>query len=222
MKRHMTTTLLIASCLLLVGASACAQVSSEQRLPEPRAAGQTRSEWAIAPPGTALPEGTTLPAETRFPEGTVLQEGTVLPAGTVLPGGAILPGVSAGGVPQSAGQGATPAPEPADEPDGVPYVSGGIGASGREEMDSLKHKFNLRMLFAVQGSGEYLADIKVRIDDAAGPTLLTAVSQGPWFYANLAPGRYVLTVDNAGQVQTRQIMVPATGATQQDFYWPPD
>ena len=110
-------------------------------------------------------------------------------------------------------------PPASDVASGVPYISGGIGVSGREEMLEVKSRFNLRLLFAVAGSGSYLADVRVRIDDAAGPTLLDAVSQGPWFYVSLAPGRYILRLDNAGRVQTREITIPATGAIEQSFYW---
>ena len=85
---------------------------------------------------------------------------------------------------------------------------------------SVKSQYNLRLLFALQGSGEYLSNVQVRIDKAGGPTLLTAVSEGPWFYVHLPPGRYNLTLDNAGQVQTRRVTVPARSATEQSFYWP--
>lgn len=183
-----------------------------------------RSEWVIAP------EGQPSPPAVQLPQGTVLQEGMLLPPGTVLPGGAILPTESAPTVQ------APPAPMPMpvqppvsmpvqtqapvnDMAGGVPYISGGIGVSGREEMLEVKSRFNLRLLFAATGSGSYLADVRVRIDDAAGPTLLDAVAQGPWLYASLAPGRYRLHVNNAGQVQTREITVPVTGAVEQAFYW---
>ena len=173
-----------------------------------------RTEWAIAPAGEQAP------AAVQLPEGTVLQEGMLLPPGTVLPGGAILPAEPAAPVQSQPAPMPVPAPTPAtDVASGVPYISGGIGVSERTEMQEVKSRFNLRLLFAVAGSGSYLADVRVRIDDAAGPTLLEAVSQGPWFYASLAPGRYVLRVDNAGQIQTRDIEIPATGAVEQAFYW---
>ncbi|BCU07906.1 carboxypeptidase regulatory-like domain-containing protein [Allochromatium tepidum] len=173
-----------------------------------------RTEWAIAPAGEQPP------AAVRLPQGTVLQEGMLLPPGTVLPGGAILPPEPAAPVQVQPAPVPVPAPAPAtDVASGVPYISGGIGVSERTEMQEVKSRFNLRLLFAVAGSGSYLADVRVRIDDAAGPTLLEAVSQGPWFYASLAPGRYVLRVDNAGRIQTRDIEIPATGAVEQSFYW---
>jgi len=208
--------------LLMIGAQAVwAQDPAGEGRPEPRAVESSPAEWAIAPPGTRMPEGSRIPEDAVLPDGTVLQDAVTLPAGTILPGGAILPKTAA---PEAAPAQAPSAPAAPEEPEvasGVPYISGGIGASGREEMQELKSKFNLRLLFAIQGSGEYLADVKVRIDDASGPTLLTAVSQGPWFYASLAPGRYRLTVDNAGQSQTREVTVREGRATEQSFYWAP-
>ncbi|EXJ16750.1 carboxypeptidase-like regulatory domain-containing protein [Imhoffiella purpurea] len=220
----------VSLLLSLLGVlTSAVQAQTAEMRPEPRALETMRSEWAVAPPGASMPEGSRIPEDAVLPEGTVLQEGVTLPPGTILPGGAILPktaapvvGEDTGSMPAQALPPSVPAaPEEGEVAGGVPYVSGGIGASGREEMREIRSKFNLRLLFAVQGSGEYLADVKVRIEDAAGPTLLTAVSQGPWFYASLAPGNYRLTVENDGNVQTRDVTVPSTGATDQSFYWSP-
>lgn len=198
--------------IALLASGAAISAGAEEMTPEPKWRDGVRTEWAIAPEGAAAPAR-------QLPEGTVLQEETVLPAGTILPGGALLPAAPTGGAaPDSPAASASNAAD-ADTATGVPYLSGGIGVSGREEMEEVKSKFNLRLLFAVKGSGSYLADVKVRIDDAAGPTLLEAVSQGPWFYASLAPGRYVIRADNAGQTQTREVTVPASGAAEQSFYW---
>lgn len=205
----MTISLVPLLAVCVYASPLSAQSPTEQIRPEPRRVETPTTEWAIAPEPGAVPVETVL-----YPEGTVLQQDTLLPAGTVLPGGAMPASTPSSPV--------TPAAESTlqtETASGVPYISGGIGISGREEMNEVKSKFNLRLLFAVQGTGSYLADVKVKIDDAAGPTLLSTVSQGPWFYANLAPGRYVLTVDNAGQTQTREVTVPATGAVEHPFYW---
>jgi hypothetical protein len=191
-------------------------------------------EWAIAPEGRTLPGG------------VVLEEGMVLPPGTVLPGGAILPGapaVAAPSAPSAPAAAPVPAPEqqsaPAQAPPpvplhdpsearrlpgqsslGVPHISGGIGASEREAMEQVKDQYNLRLLFAVAGSGSYLSNIRVEIQDTAGPTLLTTVTVGPWLYANLTPGDYELRVEHAGRIQVRQVRVPPSGALSEAFYWP--
>ena len=228
----------VAVMLALLGSgTAFAQEPTGQVVQAPTPVAQPTVEWAIAPEGRTLPGG------------IVLEEGMVLPPGTVLPGGAILPGAPAVAQPSTTPVPAVPpvvpvptpeqvsAPEPEPltvtppEPTrerrlpgqstlGVPHVSGGIGASEREAMEQVKSQYNLRLLFAVAGSGAYLSNIRVQIQDAAGPTLLSTVTVGPWLYANLAPGDYVLTVEHAGQAQTLNVTLPATGAVAQTFYWP--
>jgi hypothetical protein len=115
----------------------------------------------------------------------------------VLPGGAILPGAPAAAEPSATSAPAgvsipVPAPEQVSAPGrtrrrcpcptplrspaarpvdpGVPHISGGIGSSEREAMEQVKSQYNLRLLFAVAGSGAYLSNIRVQIQDAAGPT----------------------------------------------------
>ncbi|QVL46918.1 MAG: carboxypeptidase regulatory-like domain-containing protein [Thiocapsa sp.] len=217
---------------LLGSGAAFAQEPTGQDIQPPTPVAQPTVEWAIAPEGRTLPGG------------IVLEEGMVLPPGTVLPGGAILPAAPTVSEPSMAPipavvPGATseqgPAQEPLTAPPpalsterrlpgqstlGVPHISGGIGASEREAMEQVKSQYNLRLLFAVAGSGAYLSNIRVQIQDAAGPTLLSTVTIGPWLYANLAPGDYVLIVEHAGQAQTRNVTLPATGAVAESFYWP--
>jgi hypothetical protein len=232
MKRTERGSLAFAMVACLIGTPALAQDSAEQETQAAMPVEQATVEWAIAPVGTTLPEG------------TVLQDGMLLPPGTILPGGAILPGATATPelVPsptpiptpeQVSAPEPAPAPELAPAPEsgpeprlpgqstlGVPHISGGIGASEREAMEQVKSQYNLRLLFAVAGSGAYLSNIRVQIDDAVGPTLLTTITIGPWFYASLAPGEYVLQVEYAGQRQTRQVVIPASGAVAESFYWP--
>jgi hypothetical protein len=218
---------------LLGSGAAFAQEPTGQDIQPPTPVAQPTVEWAIAPEGRTLPGG------------IVLEEGMVLPPGTVLPGGAILPAApvaepSTAPVPavvplptpeqvQEPVQVPQPAPPPEPSAErrlpgqsalGVPHISGGIGASEREAMEQVKSQYNLRLLFAVAGSGAYLSNIRVQIQDAAGPTLLSTVTIGPWLYANLAPGDYVLTVEHAGQAQTRNVTLAATGAVAESFYWP--
>jgi hypothetical protein len=196
-------------------------LSVAQPVPEPASgaasSAQPRVEWAIAPEGS------------RLPEGTVVEEGMVLPPGTLLPGGAVLPPTPTTAdrpapAPTASETVAPPAMPPALLPGesraGVPHISGGVGASERERLEQVKSRYNLRLLFAESGSGSYLSNIRVQIQDVAGPTLLSTVTIGPWFYADLAPGDYLLTVEDAGRVQTRQVRIPASGAVDESFYWP--
>lgn len=108
---------------------------------------------------------------------------------------------------------------PTGDASGVPHVSGGVGYDERASMEAVKSQYNLRLLFAISGSGDYLSGVKVRIQDARGATLLNTRSNGPWFYAQLPPGAYVLTLDHKGQIQTRNVKIQPQGATVENLYW---
>ncbi|HVA15755.1 MAG TPA: carboxypeptidase-like regulatory domain-containing protein [Stellaceae bacterium] len=101
----------------------------------------------------------------------------------------------------------------------VTFVSGGAGDEDRDALKQMESQFNLRLLFAVRGSGDYLANVAVTIADARGNAILDTIADGPIFYAHVPPGRYKLTVSNQGQSQSREVSVGAGGAASQDFYW---
>ena len=102
---------------------------------------------------------------------------------------------------------------------GVIWVSGGVGEQELQQIRQMQGLYNLRLLFAMQGSGQYLAGIPVTIADARGTTLVSTTAEGPYFFAKLRPGRYKITAEHDGQAQTRTISVPASGAASQSFYW---
>jgi hypothetical protein len=100
----------------------------------------------------------------------------------------------------------------------VSYVSGGVGSDSALAMRQIEGGYNLRLLFAVRGSGEYLADVRVKLVDRKGNTVLDAVSDGPYFFAKLRPGRYQVVAGNGGTTISRSVDVGAH-AVFQSFYW---
>ena len=102
----------------------------------------------------------------------------------------------------------------------ITFVSGGTGDEDRAAMRQAARDYNLRLQFAIQGTGEYLADVGVTLADASGRTVLDTISDGPLFFARVPPGRYKLTVIESGKSQSRNIAVAAEGALAQSFYWP--
>ncbi|SDW21607.1 carboxypeptidase-like regulatory domain-containing protein [Thiocapsa roseopersicina] len=106
----------------------------------------------------------------------------------------------------------------------IRYVSGGIGESERAELDALSSQFNLRLLFATEGSGEYLSSVQVNILDAQGGPILTAESKGPWFLAQLPAGDYSVDVTPTGlrgqdETQRKTFSLDGSGQSRLDFYW---
>lgn len=103
---------------------------------------------------------------------------------------------------------------------GITFISGGVGDDSQQAMLAVKQDYNLRMLFAREGTGEYFASLPLRIFDPAGNLLLKATSAGPFFYARLQPGRYTVEVIHLGQWLTKTANIPAAGAAELYFYWP--
>lgn len=101
---------------------------------------------------------------------------------------------------------------------GIRYVSGGIGANERAELNALSHQFNLRLLFAMQ-AGNYLADVRVNIINARGETVFSAQSEGPWFFVQLPPGAYTVDVDALGRTQGQTVRISGGRQSRLNFFW---
>mgnify|MGYP001767119396 CR=1 FL=1 len=102
---------------------------------------------------------------------------------------------------------------------GIRYVSGGIGEGERAELNALSSRFNLRLLFAMQGSGSYVADVRVSIRDQRGELALVAESKGPWFFADLPSGAYTVEAEAEGQVQRQTVRIGGAAQSRLNFYW---
>lgn len=111
-----------------------------------------------------------------------------------------------------------PVPQPVTE-GGVTYVSGGSGMEERQALDEVAGNYNLKLVFAEKGSGAYLADVKLLIMNMKGQKILETVSDGPWFFVKLAPGRYKITAEVEGQSLVQQAKVGGGRLTQLHFYW---
>jgi hypothetical protein len=126
--------------------------------------------------------------------------------------------------PDAAGPGWSPSSRLQVQNDqGVRYVSGGVGESERAELNNQSQQFNLRLLFAMQGSGEYLSAVRVSILDARGGTVLVTESKGPWFLAQLPPGDYTVEASVPGQTerqpQRQTAHVEDSRQSRLNFYW---
>jgi hypothetical protein len=102
---------------------------------------------------------------------------------------------------------------------GISYISGGIGLDERERLTSIGKNYSLKLVFAVK-SREYLADVRVKILDNSGKKVLDAVSEGPWFYADLPTGKYTVSASLSGrEKQSAANIVKGQTQTSLRFYW---
>jgi hypothetical protein len=100
----------------------------------------------------------------------------------------------------------------------VKFVSGGVSDDSAERMAALGKEFNLKLLFAAR-DGHYLADVAVSISGAGNRKVLDTVSEGPFLFAQLSPGKYVINATYAGTAQTRSTAIVATGRRELIFRW---
>src|SRR5437588_6877017 len=73
---------------------------------------------------------------------------------------------------------------------GVNWVSGGVSLEERDAMREVAPDYNLQVVVAMRGSGEYRAEVPVSVEDQNGNAVLSVVTDGPWLFARVPPGRY--------------------------------
>lgn len=100
----------------------------------------------------------------------------------------------------------------------VKFVTGGVGEESAARMAALGAEYNLKLLFAAR-DGHYLADVAVTISAVGGGKLLETVSEGPFLFAQFAPGKYQVSATYAGVTQSRNTTVAATGRRELIFRW---
>ena len=110
-------------------------------------------------------------------------------------------------------------------PAGVAYVSGGVGNAQQQAMKDAIKDYDLRMTFARQQTGSYLASVKVTIDrtegHGVGSLVLDTVSSGPMLFVKLPDGKYDVRAEVEGQVQTRTVNIRNGQAQDLVIHFPP-
>lgn len=96
---------------------------------------------------------------------------------------------------------------PQTAPSGIEYINGGIGQAQQSAMKALRSKYNFRLTLAKPKSGEYVADVNVRLDNNKKEPVLTISSAGPLLFANLPSGRYTLVTEYQGNSKSQPVTI---------------
>jgi hypothetical protein len=80
--------------------------------------------------------------------------------------------------------------------------------------------FNLKVITAAQGSGAFLAGVRLLVLDAHGAKVLETTLDGPWLMGRLDPGRYELQATHGDTTHKRMTTLPGKGHRVEHFYWP--
>ena len=112
---------------------------------------------------------------------------------------------------------ATPVPGP------MGYLNGGIGEEQADLMRDMSSQFPVRFTFSrhngTHNTDEFLADVRIRIVDSAGQTLLNLAQQGPIFLLRLPEGTYAVEAEHNGEVKSRRFQVVADRHQEIAFSW---
>ncbi|MBI4194317.1 MAG: carboxypeptidase regulatory-like domain-containing protein [Betaproteobacteria bacterium] len=111
-----------------------------------------------------------------------------------------------------------PAAETVMTQNNVSFISGGVGLDSEERLKAREKEFSLKLVFTLI-EGNYVADVGVKVADAAGRTLVEHVADGPFFLAKLPAGSYSVTATHEGRTHSRKVKVAERLRTEY-FRWP--
>jgi hypothetical protein len=92
-------------------------------------------------------------------------------------------------------------------PNGIRYISGGIGADEQARIEAAQAQYPVKLVFA-DSNGAYMSNVDVTVSNAStGETVLGLQTDGPILLMDLKPGNYTVKANDKGQVKTQQLTV---------------
>jgi hypothetical protein len=104
----------------------------------------------------------------------------------------------------------------------VTYVTGGVGEAEAAVMRDMAKDYQLEITFLQKQAGqreEFLADVKVKIQDEQQNTLLDITTDGPFLLANLPQGKYLVKAEYYGEVKTLVAHIDGDKHKKLAFWW---
>jgi hypothetical protein len=99
-------------------------------------------------------------------------------------------------------------------------VGGGVGINARARLsDRAAPDHNVKLVFSLS-TGNYVADVDLKVTDRSGKTVIDGVSPGPWLYAKLAAGTYTAQATYMGETVTEKFTVGSSGQRVAHMRWP--
>jgi hypothetical protein len=100
----------------------------------------------------------------------------------------------------------------------VPAISGGVSLNARDSLRTQERDANVKFVFALN-TGNYVADVHVKVTDSKGKVVIDDTSNGPWMLAKLPAGSYTATATYNGKAVTHRFSA-GSGLRTAQFRWP--
>ncbi|MDR6207923.1 hypothetical protein [Paraburkholderia graminis] len=102
---------------------------------------------------------------------------------------------------------------------GITYVTGGVGEDEAAAMRAVASRYSMRARFTTS-TGEFISDVSVRMFTPDGTLIFAAITDGPYLYAQVPPGRYRLSATLDGVERSQSITIPTHGGINVSLTWP--
>jgi hypothetical protein len=103
------------------------------------------------------------------------------------------------------------------------YLNGGIGEEQADLMRDMSSQFPVRFTFSrhngTHNTNEFVADVRLRVVDSAGQTVLNLAQQGPIFLLRLPEGAYTVEAEHNGELKSRRFQVVSGRHQEIAFSW---
>lgn len=104
-------------------------------------------------------------------------------------------------------------------PEGVSYISGGIGVDEVNELQQHKDEFNLYLLFSEGERGTAAVGVDIEIYNAKQELVFTLKNAGPRVYVNLPAGEYKVNGVFNSQTQGATFAINGKQSKKVVLYW---
>lgn len=99
------------------------------------------------------------------------------------------------------------------------FVTGGVTAEELRDLANEKDRYDLWVTTAAKDSGAFLSDVEVRIEDTNRNVVVDTKMEGPWLFADLPQGTYVIEAKFNGQVKKSRTRIGSGGQRQVIMYF---
>lgn len=104
----------------------------------------------------------------------------------------------------------------------ITYISGGVGICEASAIRSVLNDYPLSLVF-IQKLGnreEFIADVKVQIQDRYRHLLLDVTTEGPYMLMTLPKGKYLIIAEFNDVIKQQWINIKSDKSKKVVFWWP--
>ncbi len=98
------------------------------------------------------------------------------------------------------------------------YMNGGIGSDEQSYMRRMGKDFSLRLIFAERMDNEFVADVKLLIEDEHGPVFMLPAA-GPMTNIMLPDGKYRIIASYRGVTEVHMVTIKGKNGADVLFHW---